>query len=44
MHSDCTATATFAGGVQLGLKRVGNGMTKTLVSTTPGFVILRDFR
>lgn len=41
MNSDCTATATFAGDVQLGLKMVGNGKMQTLVSTTPGFVILR---
>jgi hypothetical protein len=41
MNSDCTATVTFAGGVKLGLKMVGSGKTQTLVSTTPGFVILR---
>jgi hypothetical protein len=40
--SDCTVTATFADGVQLGLKMVGSGNTRALVSTTPGFVILRS--
>lgn len=40
MNSDCTATATFADGIQLGLKTVNRGSEDRLVSTTPGFVIL----
>jgi hypothetical protein len=42
INTNCTATATFANGAQLGLKMVGNGKTQALVSTTPGFVILRS--
>jgi hypothetical protein len=41
MNGDCTATVTFADGIQLGLKLVGNDKMQTLVSTTPGFVLLR---
>ena len=41
MSSNCTATATFADGRQLELKMVNHGSRDTLVSTTPGFVILR---
>jgi hypothetical protein len=41
MNDGCAATATFSGGIQLGVKMVGSGGVQTLVSTTPGFVIMR---
>ena len=41
MNADCTATAAFGNGTQLELKMVGGGEAQTLVSTTPGFVIMR---
>jgi hypothetical protein len=44
VNRDCTIAATFAGDVGLALKMVDNGNTQTLVSTTPGFVILRPLQ
>ncbi len=41
LESDCTAAVNFVGGTQLALKMVGNSKTQTLVSVTPGFVVLR---
>jgi hypothetical protein len=41
MNAGCSATAIFGDGTQLDLKMVGRGEAQTLVSTTPGFVILR---
>ena len=37
----CAGIATFSNGTQLGMKIVGNGEVQMLVSTTPGFVIMR---
>lgn len=41
MNAGCAATATFRNGAQLDVKMVGSGEEQTLVSTTPGFVIMR---
>ncbi len=41
LNGDCTGMAAFGNGTQLELKMVGGGEAQTLVSTTPGFVILR---
>lgn len=41
MNAGCAATATFSNGTQLDLKTIGGGEAQTLVSTTPGFVIMR---
>jgi hypothetical protein len=41
MNAGCAATVTFGNGTQLDLKMIGDGEVQTLVSTTPGFVIMR---
>lgn len=41
LNTDCTAAVLFDNGMQLGLRIVDNGTAVFLVSTTPGFVLLR---
>jgi hypothetical protein len=41
IHSNCTSTMTLANGTHFGMKLVSFGGVDDLVSTTPGFVIVR---
>lgn len=41
INHNCSALLTFADGTQLTLKMARHGQRQVLVSTTPGFVILR---
>lgn len=42
LESGCTAAVLFDNGARLGLRIMDNGRMTYLVSTTPGFVILRS--